>query len=242
MTWTCPDGHTSSTSDYCDQCGAVIDGSAAAPPAPSASAPPAPAGTSLDLDPPSAPAPARDCPNCGNTNDPHALFCEDCGYDFTTGQLPTQTVFTPPTTAPVAAQQAPGPVDWVVEVWVDPDWYAAQTDPEDPCPTPSLPTVVKLPSSGGIIGRSRHGQPPPLIDLSIDSAVSRRHAQLTLRSDRWQLEDLGSTNGTFLGSIGADLPTDRITTRVELTDDARVFLGAFTKLVLRRATDDERGA
>ena len=236
MTWTCPDGHTSSTGDYCDQCGAVIEKSPTAPPAP--------AGTSLDLDAPPAPAapsPGRECPNCGNTNDGHALFCEDCGYDFTTGQLPTQVAFTPPTTAPVTAPTVSGPVDWVVEVWVDPDWYAAQSDPEDPCPTPSLPVVVKLPSTGGVIGRSRHGQPAPLVDLSIDSAVSRRHAQLTLRSDRWQLEDLASTNGTFLGSVGADLPTDRITTRVELTDDARVYLGAFTKLVLRRATDAERG-
>jgi len=28
------------------------------------------------------------CPNCQAPNSPDALFCEACGYDFTTGTLP----------------------------------------------------------------------------------------------------------------------------------------------------------
>ena len=39
----------------------------------------------------------------------------------------------------------------------------------------------------------------PAVDLSIPSpSVSRRHARLTLEDDRYVLEDLGSSNGTFL--------------------------------------------
>ena len=34
-------------------------------------------------------------------------------------------------------------VEWVAEVWVDPDWYAAQ-ESDDPCPSPGLPVVVPL--------------------------------------------------------------------------------------------------
>ena len=42
------------------------------------------------------------------------LFCEQCGYDFTTGQLPM-----------AAPAPAPPPgADWVAELWIDPDWFA----------------------------------------------------------------------------------------------------------------------
>ena len=35
---------------------------------------------------------AIDCPNCGLSNDSANLFCEQCGYDFTTGQAPPSLV------------------------------------------------------------------------------------------------------------------------------------------------------
>ena len=41
--------------------------------------------------PPPRPADAaagQTCPNCGLANLPDALFCEACGYDFTTGSMP----------------------------------------------------------------------------------------------------------------------------------------------------------
>jgi two-component system, cell cycle response regulator len=64
-----------------------------------------------------------------------------------------------------------------------------------------------------------------------DTGVSRRHARITCRSDgRYFVEDLGSTNGTFIGSQRVDLceirPGDRIqigphvTLRFQITDDA----------------------
>lgn len=64
-----------------------------------------------------------------------------------------------------------------------------------------------------------------------DDGVSRRHARITCRSDgRYFVEDLGSTNGTFLGSQRVDIcemrPTDRIQLgphvilRFTISDDA----------------------
>ena len=48
----------------------------------------------------------------------------------------------------------------------------------------------------------------PDIDCSGDGAVSHQHAELTLDRDRWYVEDLGSTNGTFVGAPGDPLPDD----------------------------------
>jgi pSer/pThr/pTyr-binding forkhead associated (FHA) protein len=81
----------------------------------------------------------------------------------------------------------------------------------------------------------------PQIDVSNDSGVSRRHAQLSSDGQRWWVEDLQSANGTYVGSAGAALPTVPIAAgqRAELADDDRVYLGAWTRLVVRRATPEE---
>jgi hypothetical protein len=59
-------------------------------------------------------------------------------------------------------------------------------------------TLVGLPLSDGasiVLGRSRSCD----VTLGHDT-VSRRHAELTMDGDRWTILDLGSTNGTWLGS------------------------------------------
>jgi hypothetical protein len=259
-TYTCPDGHSSSESDYCSVCGLPIPaggaGAAGQPlppplPAPSgaapASAPSAGPGSSLDLDAPAAPAPGgRSCPNCGSPAAPGALFCEDCGYDFTTGQMP-KAVPTTPELAPLRAAGDPAgtpsaPVEWVAELWVDPDWHAAQ-DAADPCPSPGMPVVVPLSGTSLLIGRTSSSRNiHPEIDVSTDTGVSRRHAQITTDGQRWWVEDLQSANGTYVSPTGNPLPTKPIAPgeRRELADDDRVYIGAWTRLVLRRATAAEQ--
>ncbi|WP_332872894.1 double zinc ribbon domain-containing protein, partial [Desertihabitans aurantiacus] len=75
---TCPQGHQSTAEDYCDVCGAPIQaGPAPAAPSPSSGG----AGTTED-------AGGRTCPHCSAGNAADALFCEACGYDFTTGTPP----------------------------------------------------------------------------------------------------------------------------------------------------------
>lgn len=294
-TYTCPAGHTSSADDYCDVCGAPI-GTAGAGGAGSATsartgsaaaAPGAGAGGAsvLDLGGPgsagagAAPG-ARTCPHCGAENLPTALFCEDCGYDFTTGQAPRDlpgagaapgsasgasgtapavdpaTLTLPATSAGVgqpAAASAPtappplptaGPVEWVAEVWIDPDWYAAQ-DAADPCPSPGMPLTVPLRERSVLIGRRSVSRGiTPQIDCGVDTGVSRRHAQLTTDGQRWWVEDLQSANGTFLGAPAQPLPTTAIPPgqRTEVPDDARIYVGAWTRIVVRPATDAERAA
>jgi hypothetical protein len=122
---------------------------------------------------------------------PDALYCEDCGYDFTTGQFPRPleprpgVLVTQPETGsvplgssgavpvlgvpvsradaapaavassavpddggqtlapPLTSARVSGHVEWVVEIWIDPDWYAAQ-DVNDPCPSPGVPWVIPI--------------------------------------------------------------------------------------------------
>jgi len=79
------------------------------------------------------------------------------------------------------------------------------------------------------------------VDIVGDTGVSRRHAQLTTDGMRWWVEDLQSANGTYLGAAGQPLPSDPIAagTRVELPDDGRIYVGAWTRLVVRKASPSE---
>ena len=379
---TCPEGHQSDSDDYCDVCGTPIEDAtgqeASAPAAPATSAPP-----------PAAPKPQGvACPNCQSENVPDALFCEACGYDFTTGTMPrpwvnpfaqaddapsppssddpasdepasdepaaedsagapsAEPVGAPadepggddvsatledrddapagpdedglalppeddvstsledrddapsgapsgsledqevapganlpsspedrdeasdaaPSTPSVERADAPGdapstsldagsvtppePVDepeddpftWVAELWVDPDWYRHQ-EPPDPMPSPGLPEVVPLQKRSVLVGRpSRSRGIHPDIDCDPDPGTSRRQAQLTTDGRRWWVEDLDSSNGTYVAGAAEGLPDRAIPVgqRHELDPDDRIYLGAWTRLVIRKATDEER--
>lgn len=226
---TCPAGHETTATDYCDVCGIALDGAASPTPAAPATVPAPATGT---------------CPNCSAVNPANALFCEACGYDFTTGSMP-RAAATPAAPAPPPATPAnPSPAlteKWVAEVWIDPDWYADQ-ESTDPLPSPGLPLVVPLRNTSVLIGRTSHSRNiTPDIDLSSDSGISRRHAQLTTDGTRWWVEDLGSSNGTYVGgSVGA-LPTTPVPPgqKREISVDDRIYLGAWTRIVVRRAAEGE---
>ena len=144
-----------------------------------------------------------------------------------------------PAAPPVAP---PVPVEWVSEVWVDPDWYAAQ-ESEETCPSPGLPAVVPLSRRSVLVGRpSASRSIHPDIDCSGDIGVSRRQAQLTTDGQRWWVEDLQSANGTYVGAASGPLPTSPLPPgqRHELAEDDRIYLGAWTRLVVRRATPEEQ--
>ncbi|HNV42077.1 MAG TPA: zinc ribbon domain-containing protein, partial [Ornithinibacter sp.] len=76
----CPNGHDSQASDYCDTCGAPISQNGAA-----AGGAATPEGGATASTPEAEP---ETCPSCGADKAASALFCEACGYDFTTGTMP----------------------------------------------------------------------------------------------------------------------------------------------------------
>ena len=79
----------------------------------------------------------------------------------------------------------------------------------------------------------------PEVDCGIDSGVSRRQARLSTDSTSWYVEDLGSANGTFVGPAAGPLPTTAIQGRYELGPDDRIYVGAWTRIVVRKASKDE---
>jgi len=174
------------------------------------------------------------CPHCNELNPVDALFCEVCGYDFTTGQAPEPTLATPPVTAaPIESA-----VGWIVVIEVDQQWYALKgTLADQPCPQASSSTVP-LSNHTALIGRSSASRGlRPEVALDADTGVSRRHAQFVRDGDSLTVVDLSSTNGTYV--VSADTgPNDGTLAQVpgvptELRDGDRVYVGAWTRLTVR---------
>lgn len=322
----CPAGHQTTQTDFCDTCGLPVPQQQAETRAPTP--------VSQPVSPPVV------CPHCQTPNVADALFCEACGYDFTTGAMPASgdpvptswqswtdpavdaspkpplpadelapapaagsepasgeastpdpdeadteapstevpgaeapTTDQPEAEAPTTdepelavpepeapatalpepeavapeAPAAPLPsrpvVEWVAELWIDPDWYTAQGS-TDPMPSQGLPDIVPLVKASSLIGRVSNSRGIfPEVDCDLDSGCSRRHAMLTTDGTRWWIEDLNSANGTFVGAAAGTLPAMPIPQgRVELSPGQRIYVGAWTRIVIRRATDDERDA
>jgi hypothetical protein len=177
-----------------------------------------------------------DCPNCGLSNGSDNLFCEQCGYDFTTGQAPPKPEVVAPPVEPTAIPDSN--VKWVVVVEVDPAWFGLKGSLADqPCPQASSSTVA-LTQHTALIGRSSQSRDiHPEIALDGDTGVSRRHAQLVRDGDGLVVIDLSSTNGTYVVPAGSD-PSDD-TDAVEaglatsLSDGDRIYLGAWSRLTVR---------
>jgi hypothetical protein len=240
-TVACPNGHQSSDPDWCDTCGAKIGGApSAVPSAPAVpgagegSPAPAPSGAQSTGWWPAG-APVR-CPHCEELNPADALFCEVCGYDFTTGQSPPAATLPPPE-AP-ATPPLESAVGWIVVVEVDPQWFGLKGALADqPCP-PASSSTVPLANHTALIGRSSASRGVrPEVTLDADTGVSRRHAQFVRDGDSLTIVDLSSTNGTYVVAAAAE-PDDATAPLVpgvptELHDGDRVYVGAGSRLTVR---------
>lgn len=208
MISACPKGHESSEPDFCSECGAKIAG--ASPALPSIHAPQA-AG---EL-----------CPDCGAARESaHAVFCEICGHNFTTGargQIPVAAA------APAAA--AATAQSWAVEISIDPV-LRADGSPEPPADF--APSTIGLRAGANLIGRTSAPRAIfPEIALDQDDAVSHRHALLTRSADgALLLRDIGSSNGTRLNTKDVEPLTD-----IALKDGDAITLGHWTRILIKAA-------
>jgi pSer/pThr/pTyr-binding forkhead associated (FHA) protein len=99
---------------------------------------------------------------------------------------------------------------------------AARTGGEAPkapkAPKPSkrrsAPTHVLVTEGSNVGERAELAAGPVLIGRGSDAAirldddyVSTRHARIAASGDQWFVEDLGSTNGTFVGTVRITQPT-----------------------------------
>ncbi len=237
MTRLCTRGHSTRT-DPCSVCGAPVDGTALIERM----------GTS-----------AAACTQCGMASDPRAAFCEACGTPLqnasrspsvpVTGSVASARVRPATSSTPTYRQQmtaptAPSPPTaepWLVERSVDLGWHASQHALGTP-PAPGDPELVTARAASLTVGRESGPNPvTPDIECGHDTAVSRAHCRLTTDGRRWWVEDLGSSNGTYLRRRGSPLPTHRLPVgrQHELLDGDHVYLGAWTRIVVRRALPGE---
>jgi hypothetical protein len=211
-TYTCPKGHESTEGDFCDVCGAKIGGTGTIP-VPSSPAPVA------------APATGDLCPNCGTPRAGSSRFCEDCGFDHTTGKVPTLT-------APVPAPTSTPAGSWTATVRADRKYFEDNAIEGVEFPADPGERLITLPIPQVRIGRrSASKGTNPEIDLAdTDPGTSHSHALLTLSVDgTWLVSDLGSTNGTYVNDEQGPLTAGQSRA---LKDGDEVHVGAWTTITL----------
>lgn len=228
---TCPNGHTSGDPEWCDTCGAPM--ASTSTPA-STSVPGGPGGSGSPAAPAAGPI---TCPHCAAVNAADNLFCESCGYDFVTGQVPEPTVLLAVTPDPALTTAAP---TWIVVVEVDPVWYSVKGELADRPLPPSSTSTVGLTQHASLIGRSSQSRGlRPEVALDTDTAVSRRHAQLIIEGEQLSVVDLSSTNGTYVVKAGVTATAALVPlgsgTPIVLDDGDQIFVGAWSRLTVRRA-------
>ncbi len=209
---------------YCDQCGAMLVPVPAPQPAAQSTAPvpvvPAPVASGAPLI-----SASPVCPQCGTPAIPGEAFCDNCGAALSAPtvasassqpmQVPPQTSFPAPqpSTSPPAGRLSP-------PVSTPPAPSAPYTPPATQAPSPGYGTrsvlapgrlniaatgqSIALPSAGQVVvGRADPvSQFYPDLDLTpygaLDHGVGRRHMRLFVNNGQVMIEDLESTNGTFV--------------------------------------------
>lgn len=171
------------------------------------------------------PLPARvNCPSCGTTIQADASFCGQCGFNLQS-VAPRSSMSSTPNSQ---ENLAPEPI--VPDPLVEPDPIVLPTAPEPspvaPAAVPSVNTptqlqqlcarllnlqtnvVVEIPPGLSIVHLGKpNDRIPPDVDLSgfpNSEIVSRIHADIRIEGDAYYIEDVGSSNGTYINN--APLP------------------------------------
>ena len=211
MAFTCPDGHDSTASDFCSECGLQMP----APVQDDASQ-----GTSVDVTSNAQPVSRESCPRCKtDRDDPSTPFCGVCGYNFVTGQggdIVAQTVTAPqPVMQPIEATPAAAAAPIEIEVSFD------ESNVEAPQGMP--PHKFSLYDEESLIGR-RSSSMLQTVRLDGDDCVSRRHLLLIRQSAGSYVARLfDNTNGGLRNG-------KEMTAGVEepLAEGDTIAVGAFT--------------
>jgi len=155
------------------------------------------------------------CQSCGTENLDRSQFCEECGARLTAPKNNGPRV---PSFAPPAVSNPGFRVSNITSVGIPPLVEAVEGSSEEPFEASgkkqgshsrltidrgdSVNMEFALSSEESYIGRwdADNGIFPD-VDLDAhdpDAKVSRRHARIIYRNSVYMIEDLGSTNGTFI--------------------------------------------
>lgn len=180
------------------------------------------------------------CPTCGTENLEGSQFCDECGATLGGGRQSNDVdsfapAYAPPNFQPANVTSVGIPT--MVEDLSAEENQEAAAPPPDAAPAKgvhatlviergaSVGTEFNLTSEESNIGRwdADNGIFPD-VDLDThdpEAKVSRRHARIIQEDGRYLLEDLGSTNGTFVNRGRRLIPGNR----QALNDGDEVIVG-----------------
>lgn len=153
---------------------------------------------------------ARYCDACGAEVGPDDLFCISCGARLRTAtqDVPAQTQVSEPLPRTEAAgslaglggsdlaAEGPDSATMVFDEDEDPDAPTFVFEPEPVLVLVRRATGEELTvADGDVVGKGTKAS----VRVSGNHGISRRHLRLSVRDGAYLIEDLGSTNGTFLG-------------------------------------------
>jgi hypothetical protein len=148
------------------------------------------------------------CPECGFQNPEAANYCSKCGAPLHTHESGEQTEqFSPEVRDELLEQLGELGVSGPALVVRSGGGRAGETF----APTGERTTIGRSPDCGVFLD---------------DVTVSRRHAELVLRDERWVIEDLGSLNGTFVNRRRVD--------SAQLEDGDELQIGKYRLTFLQR--------
>ena len=145
------------------------------------------------------------CPNCQHWNEEGASFCEECGADLRGAEQAPAAVSVKPASKPVRPVTSPAPMGGGVPTGTSPTDQGLNQDVDNTVLPYSGPRL-ELAATGSIFklgGRVVVGREDPRLEIDLDGYpdakfISHHHAQLTRVNDQQYVEDLGSSNGTYV--------------------------------------------
>jgi FHA domain len=203
MTVVCPNGHSSETTDYCDQCGALI---IAEPPV---------EVDNLDHEDTSPAVIREPCPRCHAPRSGDDRFCEACGHDFdappgSNSEWELVATADHEQFERCASSGLAFPADYVERRFT------------------LEGTPIRIGRSRGADGVRPEID---LAGSPEDPGISRLHAVLERSDDgSYILRDLGSTNGTLLNDDPQPVDSQ---VGVPLSEGDRIRIGAWTTITIR---------
>lgn len=135
------------------------------------------------------------CPNCKHWNEAGSRFCEECGFELETAQ--DQPISAQVSVREADADEIPAPAPQTL------------TPSAAPAPVPYSGPRLLLNSTGSIFRLGDVaivGREDPSLQIDLEGYpegkyVSHRHAQITKIKDVFYIEDLGSSNHTYVNQI-----------------------------------------
>lgn len=209
----CRNGHDSSATDFCSECGLELDA--------------APQVAAADAD--ATPMPRQLCPVCvTERDDPASPFCGVCGYNFATkvgghvvapaaSSTPAPTRAPAPAPAPVrSARPAAAPPAARIEIEVRFD------ESKDSAPKGPPPRKFSLYDEESLLGRRSSGV-AQTVGLDGDDFISRRHLLIVRHGGGYVARLFDNTNGGTHN--GAEMTPG---VEVPLTAGDELAIGSFT--------------